>query len=229
MDALIIMTRVPVPEKTKTRLMDVYSGRECAELQECFLKDIYAMCDELRGRLDIFVTYTTESEAGGLTAFTPDYMKLFPQEGEDLGDRMQNSIDFVLGKGYGKVVLIGSDIPEVKAHAVIRAFESLGSSDICVGPTFDGGYYLIGMKEPEHGLFEQGISWGGETVFECTVRRAEEAGLKVSVAERCRDIDTKEDIRELMQLPRSMVPENTLRYIEKNWRESFGKRFLDEQ
>jgi hypothetical protein len=229
MDALIIMTRVPVPDKTKTRLMDVYSGRECAELQKCFLRDIFAACGKLKGRMDVFVTYTPEYEASGLIASTPDYIELFPQEGGDLGARMQNSIDLVLGKGYGKVVLIGSDIPQVKPAAVIEAFESLSASDICIGPTFDGGYYLIGMKRPGHDLFSPGICWGGETVFESTVRRAEEAGLAVSVADRCRDIDTKEDIRELMCQPRGMVPFHTLSYIENNWRESFGKRSADEQ
>ncbi|GEM_PF-104845 len=224
MDALIIMTKVPVPDKTKTRLMDVYSGRECAELQECFLKDIFAMCGELKGKLDIFVTYTPEFEASGLIAGTPDYIELFPQEGEELGARMRNSIGHVLGKGYGKVVLIGSDIPEVKAAAVLRAFENLSTKDVCIGPTFDGGYYLLGMKNPHNELFEPGISWGTETVFESTVRRAEESGLSVSVEESCRDIDTKEDIRELMSQPRSTVPGNTLGYIESNWRGCFGER-----
>lgn len=224
MNALIIMTRVPVPDKTKTRLMDVYTGRECAELQECFLKDIFEMCEGIRRRMDIFVTYTPEFETVRLRGYTPGYMKLFPQEGEDLGRRMLNSIRHILSKGYEKVVLIGSDIPEVKPEAVLQAMEALDSNDMCIGPTYDGGYYLIGMKKPEQAVFEPDIRWGGETVFENTVRLARNSGLSVSVVRECRDIDTKEDIRGLMREHRRMIPENTFRYIENNWRDCFGER-----
>jgi rSAM/selenodomain-associated transferase 1 len=225
MDALIIMTRVPIPNKTNTRLMDIYTGVECCRLHKCFLKDVFSVCDKLKNNMDIYITYTPEDSNNELKGLIPGYMVSFPQHGKDLGERMYNSINHLLKLGYGKVILIGSDIPELKPEYIINAFENLNSSDICIGPTYDGGYYLIGMKEAQFELFNSNVSWGKKTVFDRTVEIAERNKLAVSYTDKCRDIDTKEDIRDfLSSVDRYGIgdyPQYFYFYVKNNWRECF--------
>ena len=147
MNALILMTRIPIPGQTKTRLMDLLTGDECAGLHMAFLKDLFTTFTELKD-IDLFMTYTPEDSFTILEYMIPESIESFPQIGEDLGERMYNAINQVLGKGYKKVVLIGSDIPDLLARDIQTSFQLLDDHDIVFGPTYDGGYYLVGMKKP---------------------------------------------------------------------------------
>lgn len=225
MDALIIMTRVPIPNKTKTRLMDIYTGVECCKLHKCFLKDIFKVCDKLRNDMDIFLTYTPEDSNNELKDLIPGYIPCFAQQGKDLGERMYNSINKLMNKGYGKVILIGSDIPELKKEYITKALVGLESSDVCIGPTYDGGYYLIGMKKVHFELFNSKLNWGKKTVLERTIEISKENKLAVSFTNRCRDIDTKEDIIDFLSSVNrygdAEYPEYFYLYVKNNWRECF--------
>lgn len=225
MDALIIMTRVPIPNKTKTRLMDVYTGVECCKLHKCFLKDIFKVCYEIKDDMDIFLTYTPEDSNNELKSLIPDYIKSFPQQGKDLGERMYNSLKEILDHGYDGVVLIGSDIPELKKEYITKALKSLQGSDVCIGPTYDGGYYLIGMKKVHLQLFNLKLNWGKKTVFERTIEIARENNLIVSFTNKCRDIDTKDDIIDFLSNVNRYgdveYPEYSYLFIKNNWRECF--------
>lgn len=224
MDGLIIMTRVPIPNKTKTRLMDIYNGVECASLHKCFLKDVFKVAENLKDNLHIFLSYTPEDGYHLLEDLKPDYIKSFPQVGNNLGDRMHNCISYLHQLKYDKIVLIGSDIPEIKEEYIKNALINLDTSDICLGPTYDGGYYLVGVKKPCMEIFHTKINWGKKTVFNRTVEIAENIGLKVSFTNKCRDIDTKEDIRDFMNgLKEEDYPANTLSYFKSNWRECLGE------
>ncbi|MGE5628846.1 MAG: TIGR04282 family arsenosugar biosynthesis glycosyltransferase [Solirubrobacterales bacterium] len=225
MDAIIIMTRVPIPNKTKTRLMDIYTGVECSKLHICFLKDIFKVCESFKNNLDIFISYTPENSYELLDKLLPDYMYSFPQQGKDLGERMYNSISHLFKLNYNKVILIGSDIPELKAEYIDKALDNLNSSDLCLGPTLDGGYYLVGLKKAYLELFTSKINWGKKNVFERTVEIAESNGLKVSFTNECRDIDTKEDIRDFLNSIKKYeieeYPYDSYYYFKEHWRECF--------
>jgi len=225
MDALIIMTRVPIPNKTKTRLMDIYTGLECCRLHKCFLMDIFSVCNKLKNDMDIYLTYTPEHSFNELQGLIPEYIVSFPQQGKNLGERMLNSIDYVLNSGYSQVVLIGSDIPELKSEYILKAMENLVNSDVCIGPTFDGGYYLIGMKKMHTELFNCKLSWGKKTVLQRTTEIAQGSNLRVSFTNECRDIDTKEDIRDFLssvnRYGEGEYPEYSHFYFKNNWRKCF--------
>lgn len=225
MDALIIMTRIPIPNKTKTRLMDIYTGVECSKLHMCFLKDIFKTCECLKDNLHIYISYTPENSYEILERLLPDYVSTFPQVGKDLGERMYNSINHLIKLNYEKVILIGSDIPEIKAEYVNKALDNLNSSDLCLGPTLDGGYYLVGLKKAYMELFISKINWGKKTVFESTVEIAESNGLKVSLTNECRDIDTKEDIRDFLNSMKKYeieeYPKDSFYYVKDHWHECF--------
>lgn len=218
MKALILMTRIPIPGKTKTRLMDIFTGIECAEIHKAFLLDLFDLFNYLKDDMDIYLTYTPEDSFDIIKDMVPDYIKTFSQRGEDLGKKMANAIGKVLNRGYDSVVLIGSDIPSIQLEDIYGAFDLLEDQDICLGPTFDGGYYLVGMKKLYPNLFDNDLEWGKKSVLEKTCDIANRAGLSVGLAPKHMDIDTKEDlIRFMAEIKNSSnknIPQKTLEYIE---------------
>ena len=111
MNALILMTRVPIPGKTKTRLMDSLSGTECAELHMAFLEDLLTTLQHLQKECDLFLTYTPEDSFFIIEDLILNDMNVFPQQGKDLGDKMHEAIRTVFSNGYEKVVLMRGGYP----------------------------------------------------------------------------------------------------------------------
>lgn len=192
-NALICFTRVPRPGTTKTRLLPVLSPDQCAQLHWCFLRDLA----ETYRKLDVhlFVAYTPDPGWEELKTLFPD-AGFFVQKGTDLGEKMYRAIRTVLKLGYESVVLTGTDLPLMGAAHLESGFAALENSDIAIGPTPDGGYYLIGMKQAHKAVFHV-EGYGGSSVFENTVAAAKAAGLTVAEALPCEDVDTPEDLKQL--------------------------------
>lgn len=192
-NALIIFTREPVPGETKTRLMPQYTPEQCAELHECFLRDIER---QLRGAdADIFVAYTGGEPKVLSSIFAEAFEsgRAFEQQGSSLGEKMENAFRQVLATGtYDRAVLTGTDIPELRADTINDALKKLDSDDIVLGPTADGGYYLIGMKEPHHEAFDVKL-YGTGTVYEETAASIRRAGLTAAETDSYHDIDEPSD------------------------------------
>lgn len=211
--AMICFTRVPRPGVTKTRLLPVLTGDQCAALHTAFLQDLakaYAQVDA-----DLFVAYTPDPDWELLKAIFPNAKGFFPQKGADLGEKMYNALASVLELGYEVAVLTGADLPLMTAAHLESGFFALEHADVAIGPTSDGGYYLVGMKTPHRAAFENQC-YGGATVLENTVAAAIAAGLTVSFAEPCDDVDTPEDLRALLgQLPAGTVTHQFLLQLKK--------------
>lgn len=199
--AIILFTRAPVPGRTKTRLMPYLSGTQCARLHECFLRDIKRQCEKTEA--DLFVCHTPENGKERLYPIFGEGAAYFLQEGETLGERMYNALLEVLGKGYGACLLIGSDVPEVRAGHIDRAFRVLERRDVVFGPTMDGGYYLVGMKKPCKEAFE-GQSYGHGNVLQNTVRSLREKKLTVGYTAALSDMDVREDLNGYRQRMRDV-------------------------
>lgn len=215
--AVIVFTRVPLPGQTKTRMMPYLSARQCANLHSCFLKDVKNACMDTEA--DLFVCYTPEGKEGLLYPLLGEEVVYFPQEGEDLGERMCHAIESVLRKGYDACVLIGTDVPEIRAKHLIEAFAVLGiekvAKDVVFGPTVDGGYYLVGMKKPYKEVFEK-QTYGRGNVLENTIRRLKDQKFKVGCIEQLQDMDTREDLqgyRERMRKNPRLQETATGRYL----------------
>ena len=222
MNALILMTRIAIPGKTKTRLMDLLTGDECAGLHMAFLKDLTTTFTELKD-IDLFMTYTPKDSLFILENVIPESMESFPQKGEDLGEKMFNAINQVLLKGYKKVVLIGSDIPDLSAKDIQTSFQILEEHDIVLGPTYDGGYYLVGMKTSNEKIFRIPKKWGGKSVLESTIDIGNEQNLTIGLSPKYRDIDTKEDLFEFERKYENSKPSHTMKWI-LEWRNKYAKR-----
>ena len=218
--AIIVFTRVPLPGKTKTRMMPALSGKECARLHTYFLQDICEACQACRE--DVYVNYTPEDEqkTGILRDIFGRDAEYFPQQGDTLGQRMYHAIEKVLEKGYKSCILIGTDVPELRAEHMIWAFDLLVEHDIVFGKTKDGGYYLIGMKKPwkeAFGLEQYGVS----TVFEETLCRLRSLGVSIGYTAELQDMDTPADLqgyRDRMRADDFLKGSKTGKYLASNSR-----------
>ncbi len=188
-------------------------------LHTCFVTDIYEKARQVGA--DVYVFFTPKEEKDLVREILGKDMFLFSQEGFDLGERMKNAIGSILRKGYEKVILIGTDIPQIKLETFENAFAALDDSDIVINPTFDGGYYLIGMKR-EHDAIWRIEHYGTNTVVEDTLQRIKDEKLSVAMGETYYDIDDRED---LVRLYREIMDGTvfncsfTERYMKKTLRE----------
>lgn len=208
-NAIIIFTRIPAPGKTKTRLMPCYTSLECAKLHAYFLQDIMSECEKVTA--DIYIYYDPDGKIEVLQKLLGKEQRYRKQVGDTLGVRMHQAIQEVLHMGYESCVLIGADIPTLQAQQLQQSFQQLESVDVVLGPTKDGGYYLIGAKKPIPEAFDQ-VTYGQGNVAELTKRKLENASYKVVFVDTLLDIDTPEDILEYSQLERD---NQTARYLKR--------------
>ena len=127
------------------------------------------------------------------------------QRGRDLGARLEAAFDDLLICPGGRVVVIGTDCPELTPGGLDEAFRSLEAHDLVLGPTADGGYYLVGLRRHAPELFRE-VPWGGETVFATTLARACASGLQVAQLPRLADVDTPEDLDRLASALHDRAP-----------------------
>ena len=211
--AVIMYTRVPLAGQTKTRLMPYLSPEQCCRLHENFLMDICRTCEQVSADVLVFCTPWEERER--LTHLWNKEFPMFPQIGKDLGEGMANAFRKAFALGYEKVLLMGTDVPHMRADTLTGQFERLEGADVVINPTCDGGYCLIGMKEPQDAIW-QITEYGTGTVFEETVAHIRDLNLTVSVGETYLDIDTEEDLKAFwreMKEHANMQAEHTRKYL----------------
>ena len=206
--AVICFTRVPKPGVTKTRLLPILTGDQCAKLHTAFLQDLASVYENVAA--DLHVAYTEDPAWELLKDIFPTAKGFFPQTGGDLGEKMHHAICNVLEKGYDQVILTGADLPRLTAAHLESGFAGLEDAEVVFGPTSDGGYYLVGMKKPCKAVFEN-QQYGGVTVLENTIAAAKATDLSVALAKGCDDVDTPEDLCNLVQVLSSETA--TYRYL----------------
>jgi len=191
-NALILFARDPVVGQVKTRLNPFLDPQTIFDLYLCFLADsIDTLC--LVESADRFVGIKPSNLSGYFDRLDPSCaISVFVQEGQDLGERMQNAFASRFAEGYGKVVIIGADSPSLPTRYIHQAFAS--NRDVVLGPSVDGGYYLIGMCGNVVDLFE-GVTWGGNTVLEQTRGRLERSGASLELLPTWYDVDRPEDLK----------------------------------
>lgn len=192
---IIFFTRIPTLGKTKTRLEPFLGKDLCVKLQTAFIKDIYKKIKNMG--IDIIINHSEDGELDVLKNIIDDDAFFLKQEGKDLGERMYNAISFSL-KQYENCILIGSDIPMITQQDIYLAFESIKTKDTVIAPTFDGGYYLIGMKEKNKDIFN--MEYSTNSVFDETVDKIRSLGKTFGVGNIQLDIDDKNDFMKLYDL-----------------------------
>jgi len=118
----------------------------------------------------------------------------FVQEGVDLGERMQNAFEKGFNEGYEKILLIGSDLPDISPEIIHEGFDVLENTDVVFGPAEDGGYYLVGMSKPQFSIFKN-KQWSTEGLLKSTLSQLKENNIKTGLLNTYNDIDTFEDLK----------------------------------
>jgi hypothetical protein len=191
-----IMAKAPRAGEVKTRLCPPLSLTEAADLYRCFLLDKIEQVRSLR-RATPAIAYAPDDGRGEFEALAPGFL-LIAQRGADLGVRLAESFAQLLAAGFAGAVAIDSDTPTLPTDYLEQALDLLASPrvDLVLGPSEDGGYYLIGLRRLHRDLFLQ-IPWSTPEVFPETVRRARAKGLDVACLPPWFDVDTATDVDRL--------------------------------
>jgi uncharacterized protein len=199
---LIVFTRYPQPGKAKTRLIPALGAEGAAALQrqmtEHTLKHVQTLIDRRPLSAEIWFAGTAapealESDRQRMQNWLGSEWRYCPQPGGDLGTRMAHAVQAAFSAGAQRVVVIGTDCPDLVAEKLVQAFQVLETHDLVLGPAVDGGYYLIGLSQCVPTLFAN-IAWSTCEVLQQTVEAAKQANLSIGYLARLADIDRPEDL-----------------------------------
>ena len=194
------MTKVPAPGQVKTRLTPPLTAEEAAGLNICFLQDVaesIADATTISSSCGVGV-YTPRGEEAAYANILPRNFFLIPQRGDGFGERLISALEDLLAVGFESVCLINSDSPTAPGSVFAEAAKELAKPGdrMVIGPSDDGGYYLIGLKKPHPRLFED-IDWSTERVLDQTLQRAAERGIAVHQLPNAFDVDDQTTLQRL--------------------------------
>lgn len=190
---LLVFLKEPRPGAAKTRLAAELGDEAAAELYRALAEEVVRRTAPREGEYTRLFFFTPAPARAEMEAWFPGEM-LIPQEGADLGARMAAAFEEAFRKGARRAVVVGTDVPGLSREVVRDALASLDDHDLVLGPSRDGGYYLLATDRPRPALF-QGIAWSTPSVFAATVEWAGVLGLTVRVLETLTDIDSLDDVR----------------------------------
>jgi hypothetical protein len=190
--ALAIMAKAPRAGKVKTRLSPPLTPEQAAAINTCFLRDTTENIGNLaqEGRCAGVISYTPVGDEHLFEGLLPNSYRLVPQRGGGFGERLSTTAQDLLACGFASVCLIDSDSPTVPREAFALAVDALQKPGdrIVLGPSHDGGYYLIGMKGVHPEIFED-ITWSTAAVFAETVARIRSIGVELVTLPLWYDVD----------------------------------------
>jgi uncharacterized protein len=189
-NAIILFIKYPERGAVKTRLSNVLGEDLTFELYQCFLADISLMVRNVKAE-----TIIDYSGANGVSLPYFPGVECLHQLGNNIGECMHNAFADVFAQEFERCVLIGSDSPDLPAILVNDAFDKLNLVDVVIGPSTDGGYYLIGCKRQSlrPSIFNE-INWSTSEVFTETIKRLDKAELKYWQLPQWSDIDEFDDL-----------------------------------
>jgi rSAM/selenodomain-associated transferase 1 len=193
---ILLFIKAPVRGRVKSRLAAAIGQEAALELYKNFILDIV---DTVKKTGYPFRICYYPPEAGSeASSWLSGQYRFTPQQGSDLGKRMENAFIRCFSEGFERAILIGSDLPDLAPSVLKEAMASLAKHDVVIGPASDGGYYLIGFHK--HTLMPRvfhGMSWSTETVFQKTMAILKNSALSIAQAPTWNDVDTVEDLRAL--------------------------------
>ena len=192
-DLLLVFLKLPVPGAAKTRLIPHLGPDAAAELYRVLAEEEVRATAPRPAEYERLLCFAPASEREAIARWFPGE-ELWPQPEGDLGARMAEAFAEGFRRGARRVAIVGTDVPGVSRAHVLAALHSLEAHDLAIGPSHDGGYYLLALRRPEPRLFE-GIAWSTSLVLRETLERAEGLRLRVATLEPLTDVDTLDDVR----------------------------------
>jgi rSAM/selenodomain-associated transferase 1 len=195
-DALAVMAKAPVPGAVKTRLAPALGAEQAAELARALLVDQLAHLQFYAA--DLYLAFAPADAGALIEQLAPTRYRCFPQEGDGLGMRMQAIFAKLFADGYHHVVLIGADLPAVPLRFFEEAYAFLHSAvqRVVLGPSHDGGYFLIGCNRLTPQIFAA-MDWGHGEVLAQTVAKLAALKIDYHLLPEWFDVDTPDDLLKL--------------------------------
>ncbi|MBM9576900.1 TIGR04282 family arsenosugar biosynthesis glycosyltransferase [Leptospira sp. 201903070] len=187
--SLILFLRNPAFGRVKTRLAKTLGDKNALKVYEQLLEITKEQIKKLDAPVRLYFDSIPDSDFSDWGNKTSIHL----QTGEDLGARMQNAFLETFQSGAEKVLIIGSDCPDLQTKHINEAFSALGSKDAVIGPAKDGGYYLLGLKSISLDIFKN-IPWSSERVFAMTLEKLQLERKDVWILPILNDIDEETDL-----------------------------------
>jgi len=190
--ALILFAKDPVAGQVKTRLSSLLDNSTTLSLYHHFLRDSIEKICSVAG-VDRFIGIASDPQTGYFEDVSQSHpIQLFVQEGDSLGERMRRAFKNRFKEGYERVVIIGADSPTLPTAYIEQALQS--QKEVVIGPSTDGGYYLIGMQGKVTDVFES-VSWGTDQVLSETLNVLKDQRAEAELLPVWYDVDLPEDLR----------------------------------
>lgn len=187
---ILLFAKAPWPGKVKTRLLACCTPGEAAALYRAFLLDSAALLRALEAGLKVVACEPPEGQAELEALLGSEGLRYLPQPQTGLGERLERLFAWAFDQGMDRVVALGSDSPSLPAGRLDEALHLLEKREVVVGPSTDGGYYLIGLRQPAPELF-RGIDWSTGRVLAQTLDRLGSRSLGLLPI--WYDVDTPQD------------------------------------
>jgi len=191
---LLVFVRAPEAGRVKTRLAAAIGAQAALRVYRRLAEHTMVQARALAAEgVEVRVHHAPDGAGEAVRAWLGDGPRYLPQASGDLGMRMRDAFDRAFTDGADRVVIVGSDLPELSAPLLHRAFHLLDTHPAVVGPARDGGYYLLGLRGMIGGIFD-GIEWSTPGVLAATLDRLRAAGVEPAMLETLSDVDTVEDL-----------------------------------
>jgi rSAM/selenodomain-associated transferase 1 len=185
----VLFVRAPRRGTVKTRLARTLGDDDALTAYRTLLS---TTCEALRELKPVELRFTPDDAAPELNEWLQADWTTAPQGSGNLGERLASATQDHFQNDASSVVIIGSDCPKITAADIQNAHQALATADVVLGPASDGGYWLIGLRNPTMGIFE-GIAWSTDAVFRQTCERAASLNLSLATLRPLDDVDTHED------------------------------------
>lgn len=191
---LILFLKSPRPGAVKTRLAKTLGAdAACAAYR--------ALVETLLRRLatveNVELCYSPDDARQEIVFWLREGWRAAPQGPGDLGERLERAFRNAFANGARRVIVIGSDCPDITNVDLEEGWSALQSNGVVLGPAVDGGYWLIGLRAPQPALFAD-MPWSTSALLQATLDRCADAGLRVQLLRTLSDVDTEQDWREFL-------------------------------
>ena len=192
--AILVFVKYPEPGRVKTRLAATLGPDRAAEIYRRLVAEVFA---RLPGDVEVIVCFDPAERREDCEKWLAEKATHFlPQTSGDLGNRLANAFVVAFARGFAHVAAIGTDCPEIDGFLFAQTWTALEKCEVVLGPSKDGGYYLVALREPAAPLFTD-IIWSSPDVLSQTLARATAANLRVHLLPKRHDVDTEEDWRQI--------------------------------